>query len=52
MIAKCDCGKLKTIMPFMNAMQLNWVCDGCSHSERKQRREDRFEEAEDERGRE
>lgn len=49
MIAKCRCGNIKTVHPFMNAGEVNWVCDSCSYEHRKKFRENKERKEDEER---
>jgi hypothetical protein len=35
MIGRCQCGAIKTVPPYMNAMEVRWVCsDECGTDKR------------------
>lgn len=38
MIARCKCGRMKTVTPFNNAAERPWKCDTCGQEEREKRK--------------
>lgn len=40
MIARCECGALKTIHPYMNAHQVKWLCERCYREQERKRDEE------------
>lgn len=41
MIARCKCGRMKTVHPYSNAAEKSWICEVCSEGERNRRRDQR-----------
>lgn len=38
MIARCECGKLQTVQPYMNAAEIRFMCYGCSEDKQDKRK--------------